>query len=95
MSNYVDTLITMLRDEPEKWCPLASRNMSRSGSGSKLNDGVAYGMGQIRIDMSLGVAMNGVEIPTTIWDMWRLRWAVRRWYKTVDIKNFETTFQPQ
>ncbi len=91
MSKYVDKLISMLDENPEQWCPLGDRKIVRNGSGSLLNRGVSYGLGQIQIDRQLGVSINRMEVPTTWLDMLRLRIAIRRWYKRVPLKTFEKT----
>ena len=97
MSKYVDELIRMMADKPEQWCPLGRRHGIPSGQwrGILPNGGVAYGIGQIQIDRQLGVSINGVEMPTTCLDMMRLRWAMRKWYKGVPLKTFETTHTKQ
>lgn len=50
--------------------------------------------GQIRLYWHLNPVVNGVEMPIGLWDVLRLRRAMRWWYKTVPLTAFETIHTP-
>lgn len=91
---YVTDLIRMIREHPDLWCPMADRKYVTSGSQGKLNDGIALGLGRVRLYWHLNPVVNGVEAPLGFWDSFRLRRAMRWWYRAAPLTAFETVHIP-
>lgn len=81
MSKYIDDIIEDLNKNPETY-------KDYYGNGVEKDNIRITGYGSILLTSVIRVAINNNTMPTTIRDSWKLKKAIRKWYRKMPLKLF-------